>query len=61
MGKPVLMIDVKSPKTHISADELIERTSSMLEYHQKPCTRKKVIDIGKISKTLNESQNQKHK
>ena len=31
IGKPVLMMDVKSPKTNTLVDGLIERTSSMLD------------------------------
>ena len=31
MDQPVLMIDIKSPKSNILADGLIERTSSMLD------------------------------
>ena len=47
---------LKPPKIKILGDELIERTSSMLdEIEQKPCTKlKKVIDRGKRSKTLSE-------
>ena len=46
---------IKSPKTNILADELIERTSSMLdETDQKQKKMKKVIDPGKRSKKPNE-------
>ena len=31
IGKPVVMVDVKCPKTKTLADGLIERTSSMLD------------------------------
>ena len=46
------MMDVKSPKTNILADGLIERTSSMLDEveSKKKLIKLKVIDRGKKKK-----------
>ena len=50
------MMDVEPPNTNTLADELIERTSSMLDaIASKPCIkRKKVIDRGKRSKAMSQ-------
>ena len=49
---------LKSPKTNIFADGLIERTSSMLdEIDSKTCiAAKKVVNRGKRSKTVSEAK-----
>ena len=46
---------LKSPKKNTLADELIKRTSSMLDEIKKLCIMtKKVIDGGERSKTISE-------